>query len=269
MTLDKSYIPLKTSVDVAHIRKSCRICENILIRLSPYIREGITTREINSRAEELIQEHDARPVLKGYGGFPGAVCTSVNNVIAHGIPSVYQLKNGDIITIDITIEKDGWYGDGAWTFITGKGDPHIRRLLKAAWQAAVAGIMNVRAGSFLGDVGYAIRRTAKKYGCSVVKEFVGHGIGREMHEEPRIPHFGKPGTGLRIVPGMVFTIEPVISLGEPQVVMTKEGWNCTTKDHSPGAQFENTIAVFKNRIEILTLSEGKLKEYIDYPPALI
>ncbi|MBN2535316.1 MAG: type I methionyl aminopeptidase [Spirochaetales bacterium] len=268
MTLDKSYIPLKTSVDVARIRRSCRICEKILVQLSSCIREGVTTKELDSLAEVLIRKEKAKPVLKGYDGFPGSICTSVNNVVAHGIPSGYCLKDGDIITIDITIEKDGWYGDGAWTFITGKKQSPAKHLVKAAWQASLAGIMEVKAGSFLGNIGYSINMIAKKHGCSIVKEFVGHGIGKEMHEEPLIPHFGKPGTGRRIVPGMVFTIEPVLSLGKPDIIMTEQGWNCMTKDNSLTAQFENTIAVFKDRIEILTLSCGKLKDFIDYPPVL-
>jgi methionyl aminopeptidase len=268
MTLDKSYIPLKTSVDVARIRRSCRICEKILVQLGSCIREGISTKELDSLAEVLIKKEKAGPVLKEYHGFPGSICTSVNSVVAHGTPSDYCLKDGDIITIDITIEKDGWYGDGAWTFITGKSRPRTERLVKAAWQASLAGIAAVKAGAFLGDIGYSVNRTAKKHGCSIIKEFVGHGIGTEMHEEPHVPHFGKPGTGRRIVPGMVFTIEPVLCLGKPDVVMTRQGWNCYTKDHSLSAQFENTIAVFKDRIEILTLSQGKLKEFIDYPPGL-
>lgn len=269
MTLDKSYIPLKTSVDVARIRRSCRICENVLVQLSGCIREGVTTKELDSFAEVLIRKQKAQPVLKGYQGFPGSICTSVNSVVAHGMPSEYCLKDGDIITIDITIEKDGWFGDGAWTFITGKGQSHSEHLVKAAWQASVAGIMEVKAGAFLGDVGYSVNRTAEKHGCSIIKEFVGHGIGMEMHEEPHVPHFGKRGTGRRIVPGMVFTIEPVVSLGKPDILMTKQGWNCTTKDYSLAAQFENTIAVFKDRIEILTISKGKLKDFIDYPPVLM
>ena len=193
----------------------------------------------------------------------------MNSIVAHGIPTDYRLKDGDIITIDISVEKDGWYGDHAWTFIAGKVQSHTKHLVKAAWQAFLAGIMEIKAGSCLGDIGNSVHKAAKKYGCSIVKEFVGHGIGKEMHEEPSVPHFGKAGTGRRIIPGMVFTVEPVVSLGKPDVIMTRDGWNCKTKDHSLSAQFENTIAVFKDRIEILTLSQGKIKDFIDYPPVFM
>ena len=261
--MDKSYIPLKTSVDVARMRRSSRICEQVLIELNRHIRPGITTKQLDSIAEALIKNQKANPVLKGYNGFPGSICTSVNNIVAHGIPSNYSLKDGDIITIDISVEKDGWYGDHAWTFIAGKGHSHTKRLIKAAWQAFIAGISETGAGSFLGDIGNSVEKTAQKYGCSIIKEFVGHGIGKEMHQEPAVPHFGKAGTGIRIVPGMVFTIEPVVCLGKPEVIMPRNGWNCRTKDNSFSAQFENTIAVFKDRIEILTLSQGKIKDFID------
>lgn len=269
MILDKSYIPLKTSVDVARIRRSCKICEQILIHLNQFIKPGISTLELNTLAEVLIREKKANPVINGYQGFPGSICTSVNSIVAHGIPSSYCLQEGDIITIDITVEKDGWYGDGAWTYIVGKPREHIKRLVKAAWQASLAGIMAIKVGSHLGDIGHFISKTAKKNGCSIIKEFVGHGIGTRMHEEPSIPHFGKPGTGMRIIPGMVFTIEPVVTLGKPEVFLTENGWNCETKDRSLAAQFENTIAIFKDRIEILTLSQGKMKDFIDYPPGLM
>jgi methionyl aminopeptidase len=269
MILDKSYIPLKTSIDVARIRKSCRICEQVLIHLNPYIQPGITTREIDRIAESLIIKYKATPVIKGYKGFPGSICTSVNHIIAHGTPSSYILKDGDIISIDITVEKDGWFGDSAWTFIAGTPLPDTKRLLKAAWQGSCAGIMAIKEGAHLGDIGYLIEATVKKNKCSVIREFVGHGIGTHMHEEPSIPHFGKQGMGRRIIPGMVFTIEPAVCLGKPDVKITEKGWNCMTKDNSLSAQFENTIAVFKNKVEILTLSEGKLKDFIDYPPGLM
>ncbi|MBN1697816.1 MAG: type I methionyl aminopeptidase [Spirochaetales bacterium] len=260
------HIPLKTSVDVARIRRSCRIVEKVLRNLAVYVRKGTTTAELDTLAEQMIKKNGGHPALKDYNGFPASICTSVNHVAAHGLPSDYALDDGDIVTIDTTISIDGWYGDGAWTFCVGALRPDTKRVIRAAWQSSLAGIMAIRPGGYIGDIGFSIQAIALKHGCSIVQEYVGHGIGQKMHEDPRIPNIGAKGTGMRIVPGMVFTIEPLISIGNPEVTITEDGWSIVTCDNSLTAQFEHTVAVFRDRIEILTLSVGNMKENVDYPP---
>ena len=259
-------IRLKTAVDVARIRRSCRIAEKVLRFLSDFVRSGVTTFHLDKLAGEIILGSDASPYLKGYKGFPGNVCASVNNVAAHGLPGDYALQEGDIVSIDVTVEKDGWLGDAAWSYIVGVGNADTRRLLRAAWLAGLAGISAAKAGDRMGDVGFAVNREAVRHGCHIAQDFVGHGIGRDMHEEPVVLHFGRPGTGMRIIPGMVFTIEPMLSLGSGEVSLMEDGWTQVTKDRSITAQFEHTIAVSNTRTEVLTFSDGRIGEYIDYPP---
>jgi len=259
-------IPLKTSIDVAHMRRSCRIVEDAFHYLRSFLRPGITTLEINRIAEQFIISKGASPVLRGYKGFPCAICTSVNNVAAHGIPGDYVLEKGDIISIDITIVYEGWHGDAAWTFIIGSGSPDTERLIRAAWQANLSGIMAMKAGATIGDIGFEINKTANRHGCQVIQDYVGHGIGEDLHEEPRIPNVGQKGQGIRVVPGMVFTVEPIVTLGREDVSVLKDGWTIITADDSLSAQFEHTVAVFRDRIEILTLPSYNIDDYIDQPP---
>lgn len=259
-------IPLKTALEVARIRRSCGLAEATLRALRPLIRAGVTTRELDRAAERFIRAGGGLPALKGYRGFPASVCTSVNNVCAHGIPGDVALEDGDVLGIDVTVRLDGWHGDAAWTFVVGEGSDDVRRLLRAAWRACIAGLVSVKPGGRLGDVGYVISRTAERLGCSVIRDYVGHGIGREMHEEPRIANFGRRGQGLRIVPGMVFTVEPMVSLGGSDVKVMGDGWTVVTADGSLSAQYEHTVAVYRQGIEILTLSDTKLRDYLDEPP---
>jgi len=259
-------IPLKTTVEVARIRRSCRLAEATLRHLKASMRVGVSTRELDGIAERFIRAGGGEPALKGYRGFPASICTSANNVSAHGIPDATPLEDGDVIGVDVTVRVDGWYGDAAWTYLIGQGTDEARRLLRAAWRACLAGLVSVRPGGRLGDVGYAISRAAGGLGCSVIRDYVGHGIGREMHEEPRIANFGRRGQGLRIVPGMVFTVEPMVSLGGSDVKVMEDGWTVVTADGSLSAQFEHTVAVYREGIEILTLSDTRLKDYLDEPP---
>ncbi len=259
-------VPFKTSIDVARIRKSCRIVEKSFHFLSGFMRPGISTCEISHKVEEFICSQAALPVLKGYRGFPHAVCTSVNNVAAHGIPGDYRLEQGDIVTTDLTVALEGWHGDAAWTFVVGEPSADALRLLRAAWQATAAGIAAARAGETLGDVGHAISQAAGRLGCAVIQDYVGHGIGEQMHEEPRIPNFGIKGQGMRIVPGMVFTIEPIVTLGKQEVKILEDGWTVITADGSLSAQFEHTIAIFRDRIEVLSFAEAELAHHLDQPP---
>lgn len=259
-------IQLKTSIDIFNIKKCCHIAEKTLSYLKQFISPGISTSKLDAIATEYILDHKAQPALKGYKGFPCAICASVNNIAAHGIPSDIILKTGDIITVDITVALDGWYGDAAWTYLVGDCDIRIQKLLKAAWQSSLAGIFAVKAGRSIGDIGYYVMKTANRSGCAVIEEFGGHGIGRAMHEDPIIPHIGKKGSGIQIVPGMVFTIEPILTFGKSDILFLDDGWTIAMKDGSCTAQFEHTVAVFKDRIEILTFSEKFIKNYIDTPP---
>ena len=260
------YVPLKTSIEVARIRRSCHLVEDTLKYLAEMICEGISTGELDRLAEEYIVGRGGIPALKGYRGFPNAICASINNVAAHGIPDGQRLERGDVVSIDTTIELNGWHGDAAWTYIVGKATPDTERLVRAAWQANLAGLMSIEAGASLGDVGSAISRAANSMGCSVIQDYVGHGIGKELHEDPYVPNYGERGQGQRIVPGMVFTVEPIVSLGDKKVRVLEDGWTVITVDGSLTAQFENTVAVFKDRIEILTLSSQTVATHIDLPP---
>ena len=259
-------IPLKTSIDVARIRRSCRIVEDTLRFLKDFIAPGISTGEIDRETEGYLSSRGARSALKGYKGFPKSICASVNNVAAHGIPGDYRLEPGDLISVDLTIIKDGWHGDAAWTFSVSRAEPDTKRLISTAWQTNLAGIMAIRAGAKLGDIGHAISNMARKHGCVVLQDYVGHGIGEAIHEEPRIPNVGEKGQGMRIVPGMVFTVEPIITLGDEEVMVLDDGWTVVTTDGSYAAQFEHTVAVFKDRIEILTASGFDIRKHLDQPP---
>jgi methionyl aminopeptidase len=259
-------IALKTAVEVARIRRSCRLAQATLRALGPLVHRGVTTSELDRKAERFIRDAGGEPALKGYRGFPASICASANNVCAHGIPGDAPLEDGDVIGIDVTVRLDGWYGDAAWTFVVGRGSEDARRLVRAAWRACLAGLVSVKPGGRLGDVGAAISRTAARLGCSVIRDYVGHGIGKAMHEEPRIVNFGRKGQGMRIVPGMVFTVEPMVSLGGAEVKVMDDGWTVVTADGSLSAQFEHTVAVYREGIEILTLPDTRLRDCLDEPP---
>lgn len=222
--------------------------------------------DIDGICREFIETNGGRPSLYGYRNYPGNVCTSVNNVAAHGIPGNYALRDGDLITVDLTVELDGWHGDTAWTFAVGKIDEDSTRLLRAAWNTTMKAIAATKAGIRMGDIGNNIARTAQRFGCSVLDSFVGHGIGHDMHEEPMVLNSGEPGTGVPIVPGMVVTIEPILCLGNPEVQVLEDGWTIVTRDSSRCAQFEHTIAIFSNRTETLTNTRGEDTLRLDFPP---
>ena len=259
-------IVFKTSLDVIYIKKACKIVEELLIVLGDKIKPGIKTIEIDQYAGDFILKKKAVSGLKGYMGFPANVCISVNNVAAHGIGNDYVIRDGDIVTVDTTIGVDGWYGDGAWTYIAGEVTPEKKRLVKAAWQAMLAGVAESSAGKKLGDIGSAIKKTALRHGCNIVEDLAGHGIGRNIHEDPVVLNVGRKGTGLPIVPGMVFTIEPILTLGSGKIRFHTDNWSIIIADNKLSAQFECTLAVFKNHTDVLTLSTINLQKYIDFPP---
>ncbi len=248
-------VKLKTSIEVTRIAASCRIIESIFKELEQFIVSGISTIEISDFCNKSMNKKQANSSAFGYKGFPSTICTSVNTVAVHGLPGKCILKDGDIITVDIVLNINGWHGDGAYTYLIGSVKNDILRLYKAAKEATFSGIKAARAGRRIGDIGYAISTTAERWGCSVVEELAGHGIGLNVHEDPVILPVGESDTGLPIVPGMVFTIEPVLTLGSGKITTLDDGWSIVTADGKYTAQFEHTIAIFGKRTEVLTNTE--------------
>ena len=246
----KSRIVLKTSADVAGIRKSCRLAVRVLGAVRRALTPGVSTLELDRVAAECIRRAGAEPAPAP--GFPGSICLSVNETAAHGPPSGYRLEPGDTVCVDVAVRLRGWCGDAAASFAAGPADTPTLRLLAAARDALRAGLRVLRAGGHLGDVGAAVERVAGERGCVVLAELVGHGIGSELHEDPEVPPTGRPGEGQRIVPGMVLTLEPALSLGSGRLVAGGDGWSLRTADGARAAQFEHTVAVFRDRTEVLT-----------------
>jgi len=244
-------ILLKTSADVAAIRASCRLAAEVLRTVGEWVVPGVSTRELDLLALQRIRQQGAEPAVDAR--FPGSICISVNDVAAHGVPCGYRLEEGDAVTVDVAVRLGGWCGDAAGTFAAGRASERITGLLGCARRALQAGLAAARAGLRLGDLGAAIQREAAGGGCTVLAELVGHGIGASLHEDPEVPPCGLPGEGLPIVPGMVFTLEPALCWGEGRLETGKDGWSLRTVDRSPVAQFEHTIAVFRDRTEVLTL----------------
>lgn len=248
-------ILLKTSLEVARIRNSCKIIESIFKELDTFIVSGISTLEISNFCTKSMNRKQANSSALGYKGFPATICTSVNTVAVHGLPDKYILKDGDIISVDIILNVNGWHGDGAYTYLIGNVENDVLRLYKAAKEATHAGIKASRAGGRIGDIGFAIFNTASRWGCSVIEELAGHGIGLDIHEDPVILPIGERDVGLPIVPGMVFTIEPVLTLGSGEITTLDDGWSIISSDGKSTAQFEHTVAIFGKRTEVLTRTE--------------
>jgi methionyl aminopeptidase len=232
------------------IRRSCRLAAEVLQALGARLEPGVSTAELDRLAAQRIREGGAEPAVDGR--FPGSICLSVNEVAAHGVPSHYRLRPGDTLIADVALCLDGWCGDAAATFVAGAAQGLVAGLLAAAWEATEAGVEAARAGARLGDIGSAIEAVAGRRGCRVLADFIGHGIGRRLHEEPAVPHTGLAGEGMRLVPGMVITIEPVLSLGDGLVSRGDDGWSFRVADGARAAQFEHTVAVFRDRSEVLT-----------------
>ncbi len=245
-------IPFKTSLEVSRMRIPAKLADRILKEIKEYILPGVALAELDKICREKIIEGNGIPALYDYRGFPGAVCISVNNVVAHGVPGNYTLKTGDILTIDLALSINGWFGDCARTYIVGGGNPDTKRLKKAAYMATQAGIAAAKAGGRFGDIGEAIDSIARRYGCSVIETLVGHGIGRDLHEDPVVPNTGLKGTGLPIVSGLVFTIEPILCLGKGEYHILDDGFTIVTSDGSLCAQYEETVALFSDHTEVLT-----------------
>ena len=251
-------IPLKTAAEVARIEQTTMLLRALLEQIGTWLRPGHSTADIEQYCRDYLEHRQFEPMLEKVHGFPGLVCTSINSVAAHGIPNETILSDGDVITIDVSAVLGGWNGDIAWSFCVGRRPPKIRRLLRASWQAALAGIHACRVGNTIGDIGTAIEEIAQRHGCTVIRECTGHGIGRAMHEEPIVPHVRGDNAGLRIIPGMVLNIEPILSLGAHKARLLADGWSYATNDGSPTAQYENTVAVFQHHSRPLSLRPAEL-----------
>jgi methionyl aminopeptidase len=245
-------IVLKSDDEIKRMAESCRIVAEVLEGIRKNITPGVTTQELNEFAESFIRSRGARPAFKGYRGYPASVCTSINEQVVHGIPSLTKLRNGDIISLDIGVHYKGFYGDAAVTVPIGSVNNQARELLSVTEKALEIGIEKSVAGNRLSDISSSIQEYVESEGFSVVRNFVGHGIGRELHEEPQIPNFGRPGEGPGLSPGMTLAIEPMVNAGGWEVVILNDGWTAVTKDRSLSAHFEHTVAITKNGHRILT-----------------
>ncbi len=245
-------IHYKTSEEVELIKQSAEILGKAHGEVAKHVKEGVKTSFLDKIAEEFILDHGAKASFKGYNGFPATLCISVNEVIVHGFPSDYILKNGDIISIDCGVFHQGFHSDSAYTYPIGDVSPDILSLLKVTKESLYLGIENAVNGKRIGDIGYAIQKHAESHGYTVVRELVGHGLGRNLHESPEVPNYGKRGSGPVMKEGLVIAIEPMINLGSRNVVQERDGWTIRTADRKPSAHYEHTVAVFADRTEILT-----------------
>jgi methionyl aminopeptidase len=266
----------KTAEQIEGMRVAGRLASEVLDYLTPHVKAGVTTREIDRLAHELMVDMmKGQPATlgyqpPGYPAYPASLCTSLNDVVCHGIPDDRPLKDGDIVNIDVTIIKDGWHGDNSRMFLIGNASIAARRLCAVSFEAMWKGILKVRPGARLGDIGHAIQTYAEHHGYSVVREFCGHGVGEKFHEEPQVLHYGRPGTLETLVPGMTFTIEPMINAGRRDIKEDRkgnrpyDGWTIVTRDRSLSAQWEHTVLVTETGFEVLTLSAGSPP-----PPAFV
>ena len=245
-------IQIKTTDQIDGIRRAGRLVIETLDLVEPHIQPGITTDAINTLVHDFTIKNGATPAPLNYKGFPKSVCVSINEVICHGIPSERTFKDGDIVNVDVTSILDGYYADASKTLFVGTPGADAKKIVDVSRQCLARGIKVVKPGNTVGDIGFAIQSYAEGKGCSVVRQFVGHGVGIDFHEPPQIPHYGTPGSGVRLVPGMIFTIEPMINLGTRELVILKDGWTAVTKDKSLSAQFEQTLLVTENGVESLT-----------------
>jgi methionyl aminopeptidase len=245
-------IILKSSDEIKNMTQSCSIVAKTLDAIKTLVKPGITTEEIENFADAYIRANNAVPAFKGYRGYPASICTSVNNEIIHGIPSDRELKEGDIVSIDLGVYKDGFYGDAAYTFPVGEIYPDAERLLRVTEESLYIGIENARPDNRVSDISCSIQRHIESNGFSVVRAFVGHGIGRDLHEEPQIPNFGLPNRGPRLKPGMTLAIEPMVNEGGYEVLILNDGWTTVTMDGKLSAHFEHTILVTSDKPKILT-----------------
>jgi methionyl aminopeptidase len=249
---------IKSPEEIARMRESCRIVAEVLRMIGSMIRPGVSTKELDTIAEELIRSRRAEPAFKGYGAnkrnlFPASLCTSIDDEVVHGIPGGRRLEEGQLLSIDVGVKKDGYYGDGAWTFAVGKVSEEKLRLMKSTERALMIGIRQATAGNRVHDISAAVQKAVESDGFGVVRDLVGHGIGKNLHEEPAVPNYGAPGTGVLLEPGMTLAIEPMVNEGTYGVRVDDDGWTIRTKDGLPSAHFEHTVLITKQDPEILTI----------------
>ena len=245
-------ITIKSDREIELLRKAGRIVYDTHKYLKPYIKEGITTRELDKLAEDFIRSQGATPSFKGYEGYPTSICTSINDEVVHGIPSNRKLKNGDIISIDIGACYKGYHGDSAWSYAVGEVDDKLKELLYDTEKSLFVGLEQVKPGNRIGDIGHAIQEYAESHGLGVVRELCGHGVGTNVHEDPDVPNFGTPNTGVRLKKGMVIAVEPMLTLGSPDILLLEDDWTIITEDGSPSAHYEHTVVVTEDGYQILT-----------------
>ncbi len=251
-------ITLKTKEEQALMRISGRLTADVLDMIGAHVRPGITTDELDRICHNyIVDEQQAIPAPLNYRGFPKSICTSVNQVVCHGIPGDKVLRDGDMVNIDITVIKNGYHGDSSRMFAVGAPPPHAEKLARITREAMWLGIQQVRPGAHLGDIGHAIQVFAEQNRYSVVREYCGHGIGRVFHEDPQVLHYGTPGTGVELQEGMIFTVEPMLNAGKRHVKLMKDGWTVVTKDRSLSAQWEHTVLVTASGYEVLTLGAAE------------
>lgn len=245
-------ITIKSKREIELLKQAGNIVYRTHEYLKPYIKEGITTKELDRLAEDFIRSQDATPSFKGYQGFPGSICASINDVVVHGIPGNQKLRNGDIISIDIGACYKGYHGDSAWSYQVGEISDEKKYLLEHTEKALFVGLEQIKPGNRVGDIGAAIEEYAKAHNLGVVEELVGHGVGTNLHEEPEVPNYGRHGTGPLLKEGMVIAVEPMLNLGTPDIYILDDDWTIKTDDGLPSAHFEHTVAVTKDGYQILT-----------------
>ena len=246
-------IHVKSEKEIDLLREPCKIVRDTLDFVGAKIQAGMSTKEVDELVERYIRASGANPSCLGYGGFPASACISVNDMVVHGIPDERILKDGDIVSVDVVADKKGYHGDACRTFCIGAVAPEVRQLVKVTEECFFKAIEGLRAGSALFDIGYAVQQHAEAHGYGVIRSYTGHGIGREMHEDPSVPNYGKKGTGLRLRAGTVLCIEPMIAMGDWRVRLLRDGWGAVTMDGKPAAHYENTVVIREDGVEILTL----------------
>jgi methionyl aminopeptidase len=252
------HIKLHTAEDFEGMRRAGRLVSECLDMLTPYVTPGVVTDKLDELAREFTLDHGGLPACLGYRGYTKTLCISPNHVVCHGIPGERTLREGDIVNIDHTVVLDGWYGDSSRMFGVGEVAPRAKRLIDVTYEALERGIAAVKPGAHTGDIGHAIQTYVESVRCSVVRDFCGHGVGRVFHDAPNILHFGQPGTGELLKPGMFFTIEPMVNLGKHPVKLLADGWTAVTRDKSLSAQCEHSVGVTETGVEVFTLSPGGL-----------
>ncbi|NNC94266.1 MAG: type I methionyl aminopeptidase [Chitinophagales bacterium] len=247
----------KSEEEIELMQKSCQLVSNVLATVASNIKPGISSLQLDSIAEEFIKDHDALPAFKGYNGFPNSLCVSINDEVVHGIPDDEPLKDGDVVSVDVGVISEGYFGDSAYTFAVGEVDEEVMKLLKTTNEALYLGIDTAVAGKRIGDIGYAIQNYCEKvHKYGVVRELVGHGIGKSLHEEPEVPNFGKRGNGIKLNENLVIAIEPMVNLGKRQVSTKSDGWTIVTSDGKVSAHYEHTIVIRRDKPLILTSHKG-------------